>query len=94
MKSDQPLTQIEMIERSLRCFAFGLLGLLPVIGIPMAIYASSEYRHVKRGLADRWNPAQRYAFWGALCARLGLALFLVIPVVVILIGVLGFGLNP
>ena len=94
MNSVPPMSQIEMIGRSLRCFTFGLFGLLPVLGIPMAIYASSEYRHIKRGLDGRWNPAHRYVFWGGLCARLGLALFLVIPVVVVILGILCFDLTP
>jgi hypothetical protein len=83
MKATQPLTRIEMIEGSLQCFALGLWGLLPVIGIPMAFRSAAQYRRVKRGQGQMWNPAHRYLFWGGVCARLSIALFLV---VVILIG--------
>jgi hypothetical protein len=79
------MTKIEMMERSLRCFAFGLLGLLPVIGIPMAVISLVNYRRVIRGRGNQWNPAHRYLFWGGLCARMGLALFLVTPVVLVVI---------
>ncbi len=72
MKSYPLLTKIEMIERSMRCFVLGLFSLLPVIGIPMALVSLSNYRRVKRGQGTQWNPAQRYLFWGALCARMGL----------------------
>jgi hypothetical protein len=88
MKPMPPLTKIELIERSLRCFEFGLAGLVPVIGIPMALIASAQYRRVKRGQGEMWNPAHRYLFWGGVCARMSLALFLVIPVIVFGIGVL------
>jgi hypothetical protein len=82
------MNKIEMIERSLRCFVFGLLGLLPIIGIPMAIYSAVQYRRIKRGQGEMWNPAHRYLFWGGLCARMGLAVFLLVPVIIITIGVI------
>ncbi len=82
------MNKIELIECSLRCFAYGLIGLLPVIGIPMALRSVAEYRRVKRNGGEMWNPADRYLFWGALCARMGLALLLLVPVVVFSIGVL------
>jgi hypothetical protein len=83
---------MEMIEQSLRCFVFGLLGLIPIVGIPMAVYSHAQYRSVRRGQAGRWNPAQRYLFWGALCARMGLALFLFIPIIIATIAVTWFNL--
>ena len=52
----------ELIEGSLRCFAYGLIGLLPVIGIPMAVFSAFQYSRVKRGQGEMWNPAQRYLF--------------------------------
>ena len=74
MKPVPQMAKIEMIERSLRCFALGLLGLLPVIGIPMAVAALGQYWRVKRASRGIWNPAGRYLFWGGICARLGLIL--------------------
>ena len=65
------MPKTEMIERSLRCFVLGLFGLLPVIGIPMAVMSLAEYRRVMRGQGDMWNPAHRYLFWGGMCARAG-----------------------
>ena len=88
MNPPQPMPKTEMMERSLRCFAYGLIGLLPVIGIPMALLSVAQYRRVKRGRGEMWNPAHRYLFWGGVCARMGLALFLLIPVVVITIGIM------
>jgi hypothetical protein len=85
MKPPQTLTKIEMMERSLRCFTLGLFGLLPVIGIPMAVLAAADYRRVIKGRGNMWNPAHRYLKWGGVFARMGLALFLVVPLVVGLI---------
>jgi hypothetical protein len=85
MKAGQPMTKVEMIDCSVRCFEFGLAGLLPVIGIPMAVHSVVLFRSVKRGGGEMWNPAQRYLFWGGVCARMGLALFLLVPVVVVVI---------
>jgi hypothetical protein len=88
MKTTPPMKKIEMIDRSLRCFDFGLLGLLPVIGIPMAIFSAVQYGRVRRGQGEMWNPAHRYLFWGGVCARMGLALFLVVPVVLFIVALI------
>ena len=86
MKSRPPLTKMEMIEGSLSCFQWGLLALLPVIGIPMGVWSLVQYRRVKLGQGDRWNPAERYLRWGGICSRLQLTVFLVGPVVIFIIG--------
>jgi hypothetical protein len=79
------MTKIEMIECSLRCFVYGLLGLVPILGIPMAVRSAALYRRVKRGRGEMWNPAHRYLFWGGVCARMGVALFLLIPLALAII---------
>lgn len=62
-----------MIDSSLRCFWLGLFGgLLPIIGVPMAMRALVYSRRVKRGQGGMWNPAGRYRFWGSIMARIGL----------------------
>lgn len=78
-----PLTKVEMIERSISCFQYGLLGLLPVIGIPMAVRALLLHHRIQRSQTGEWNPAQRYLLWGGICARLGLWVFLVIPLALV-----------
>jgi len=77
--------KIEMIQRSQRCFVYGLLGLLPVIGIPMVIRASMEHYRVKKEWRDQWNPARRYLFWGMFCARIGWAMLIGISTVIVYI---------
>lgn len=73
------LTKVEMIENSLSCFQLGLLGLLPLIGIPMAVRALFLHHRVTSSQSGAWNPAQGYLRWGGICARLGLMVFVVIP---------------
>jgi hypothetical protein len=85
MKARPPLTKIEMIERSMRCLVLGLFGLLPVVGIPMALLALRESRRVKFGQGAMWNPANRYRVWGCVCARLGLWPILIIGILMLLI---------
>ncbi len=76
MNAVTPQVKIEVIERSLRCFVLGVCGLLPVIGVPLAIMALAQHQRVKQIAGSQWNPAQRRLRSGALCAWLGIALFL------------------
>ena len=80
------MDRIEAIRRSLRCFVLGLLGLIPVIGIPTAFLARREFVTVRRGYAGQWNPARSYLLWGAAFAYLTISLFwAVIGVLVLLV---------
>jgi hypothetical protein len=45
-----PMDRIEMIERSLRCFVYGLIGLLPFLGVPFDIMAVANYPNINLGL--------------------------------------------
>ena len=88
MNARRPLTKIELIQGSIRCFVLGLIGLVPLFGIPAAIWAVYQYHAVKRRQDGLWNPAQRYLFWGQACAFLGVGFlllvvaFVVIPIVI------------
>jgi hypothetical protein len=59
------MSKSEAIRRSLLCFQFGLVGLVPVIGIPWAVMAMTQYQRVKLGWDSGWNPAERYLLWGS-----------------------------
>ena len=76
------MDKIEVIQRSLRCFTLGLIGILPVLGIPFAIVALSNYFQVKRLVGAQWNPAQTYLTWGMATALCGLFLTTIIAGVV------------
>ena len=68
------MTRIEIIERSMRCFRLGLIGLLPVIGIPMAATALAQGRRVKFDQGAMWNPAERYLIWASRCVLIAIFL--------------------
>jgi hypothetical protein len=63
--------KIEMLNGSLSCFKFGLLGLLPVIGLPFALATLRISGQVRLREKQFWNPARPYRVWGVVCAALG-----------------------
>lgn len=64
------------IERSLHCFVLGGLGLLPVIGLPLALFALMAFRRVCVENQGRWNPARAYLIWGFVLGSIGVLLSL------------------
>jgi hypothetical protein len=79
--SQGPMEKIELIQRSLRCFTMGVIGVLPVVGIPFAVLALAHYFRVKRESGAQWNPAQQYLTWGLATALSGLFLTFVLTLV-------------
>lgn len=73
-----------VIERSLHCFVLGGLGLLPVIGFPLALFALMAFRRVCLENQGRWNPARAYLLWGFVFGSAGVLLSLGIFFVVLL----------
>jgi len=66
------MNRIIAIEAALRCFACGLLALVPILGVPFGLAALAFYGKSAAGSSDGWNPAQRHARAGVACAGLGL----------------------
>ena len=77
-----PMNKIELIQRSLSAFGFGLPGVVPFLGTPFAIVALVQSSRIKRRGGALWNPAQRYLFWGSVCARIGLTLTLIFTLLI------------
>lgn len=76
--------KVQTIQRSLRCFFCGIIGILPGVGIPFAVVALGNWLFLLRRSKDNWNPAARYLHYGALAATLGILLtFLLAAVIVI-----------
>ena len=71
MNSDAT-AKIAMLEGSMRCFVFGLLGLLPGIGIPFAVAALWTAGRVRVREKQHWNAADPCRTWGVICAAIGL----------------------
>ena len=66
-----PAEKIRVIEQSLRCFVFGCLSLIPLLGLPFAILAIVRHLNVWSQGDARWNPAKAYLLWGFGLAWLG-----------------------
>lgn len=71
-----PGDRIRLIERSLRCFVFGLLSLIPLLGLGPAILAIHLHFKVWSESGAEWNPGRRYAIAGFCLAWIGLLLSL------------------
>ena len=67
--------KIQMLKSSLECFAFGLLGLLPLIGFPFAVVALIISGKVRVRQKKFWNAAKPYWIWGIVCGSLGIFLW-------------------
>ena len=75
--------KIRMLNSSMRCFVFGLLGLIPVIGLPFALAALWLSGRARAKEKQMWNVARPYRVWGVVCAAggtifWGFILFLII----------------
>jgi len=64
-----------VINQSIAAFICGLLGLMPLIGVPFGMAALGLFFVTRHCRAD-WNPAQHYLDWGVRLALLGFALTL------------------
>ena len=66
------MNKVQVIERSLRCFVFGIFGLVPVLGMGLAVAAFYHFYKIRSEVADNWNPAKKYLNWGFTMAGWGL----------------------
>ncbi len=82
MNSDA-LLKLKMLKSSMRCFIFGLLGFIPIIGLPFALAALWISGRVRRLEKLFWNPAKPYRIAGAICAGISVILWS-IPLIIIL----------
>jgi hypothetical protein len=60
------------IESALRCFACGLLALVPMLGLPFVVAALVFFSKSSASSQESFNPARRYAFLGITFATIGL----------------------
>lgn len=66
-----PAQRIRVIKLSLRCFVYGWLSLLPLIGLPASIVAIGTHFRTMAVCGGQWNPAKRYLVVGYCLAWLG-----------------------
>ena len=67
--------KIQMLTSSMRCFAFGMLGLIPLAGLPFALAALWISGRVRAKEKLCWNAARPYRIWGVICATVGTVLW-------------------
>ena len=63
---------VRLAERSLRCLGMGILGLIPLLGLPLAALAGWIGYQVLRESGRRWNPARVHAAFGMALGLLSL----------------------
>jgi len=69
--NNNAIAKIRMMEGSIHCFIFGLLGLLPVIGLPFAFAALWYSGRIRPGEKQFWNPAKPFRVAGVASAAIG-----------------------
>lgn len=69
--NDIPAAKIKMMTASLRCLVLGLLGLMPIIGLPFALAALWFAGVVRTQEKLLWNPARHQRVLGTACAACG-----------------------
>ncbi len=79
--NNDAVAKITMIRHSMRSFTYGLIGLLPAIGLPFAILALWNARRARVLERQYWNVAKPHRRWGAAIAGLG-AIFCSGPIVI------------
>lgn len=65
------VAKIAMLEDSVRCLVFGMLGLLPFIGLPFALVALWLAGRVRKREKQYWNAAKPLRIWGSVCGGAG-----------------------
>jgi hypothetical protein len=70
MKSDAA-AKIAMLKGSMRCFVFGLVGLLPFIGLPFGFVSLWISGVVRQREKQYWNAAKPYRICGIVAAATG-----------------------
>lgn len=66
------MNKVQVIQRSLECFFWGLLSLIPGFGLFAAVITLIRFFQTSRGFRAGWNPANRYLHLGASLSAFGL----------------------
>jgi hypothetical protein len=66
MHENDPMVTVRLAERSLRGFVLGLLGWIPLFGLPLAGLGIWIGLRVRTESRATWNPGKNYALGGML----------------------------
>jgi len=78
-----PEMKIRMLRSSIRCFGLGLLGLIPIIGLPFALAALWVGGQVREKERKLWNAAKPFRVWGVIIAAFGTVVSSIILIIAI-----------
>ena len=81
--NDIPAAKIRMMKASIHCLIYGLLVLLPIIGLPFALAALWISGRTRMKEKQFWNPAKSYRIGGVICAALGAVVWSVVDLLLI-----------
>ena len=79
------MDKVRIIEESLRCYIFGWLSFLPVVGLAFGPLALLSFRSARIESGTQWNPASRYLKCGAVLACFGFLVSVLLSGLVFLI---------
>ncbi len=74
--------KIKMLKGSIQCLMFGLLGLLPLIGLPFALATLWMSGRVRIKEKIFWNAARPYRIGGIVIATVGTLFWFIIVVLI------------
>ncbi|MDR3458715.1 MAG: hypothetical protein P4N60_14795 [Verrucomicrobiae bacterium] len=81
--------KIKMMKASIRCLTFGLLGLIPIIGLPFALAAAWTSGRVRKLEQKFWNPARPQRVLGFVCAAIGTLVWTLVDVFLVFRAIYG-----
>lgn len=81
--NDVPAAKIKMMKGSFRCLIFGLLALVPAIGLPFGLAALWLSGQVRLQEKLYWNAAKPYRICGMVCGAIGTILWAGIATILI-----------
>lgn len=77
-----PEEKIRILTKSVRCFQYGLLSLIPLAGAFLAGISLAAAGQSKPPVRSHWNPAAHYRRWGIGLASVGLLFNIFLGVIV------------
>jgi hypothetical protein len=80
--NNDAVEKIVMIQGALRCFIYGLISLLPGVGLPFAVLSLWYAGRVRVREKKYWNAAKPYRVFGVLIVTSGLAFWLIVVAII------------
>jgi len=87
------MLKLKMLKGSMRCFVFGLLSFIPLLGFPFAIAALWISGRVRTKEKLYWNAGRPYRIIGMICAALTSVLWFFIISLIVYHATMGSSYN-